>query len=427
MKSFIAKILKFFAKRAIKKNNPIVIGITGSVGKTGAKHTVSYILDKFFFTGGSIKNYNNEIGYPLSILGIDSASKSVLAWAKILFLAFKKAYFNSDFPEVLVLELAARKPGDIDYLGEIAEFDAVIITAIGPSHIEKFGSIKQIAKEKFSIAKHLKKNGKLIYNFDDEIVREAAKTVKADCISYGFNKGADFQAVSGKDINLNFDENGNFIGSGFKVERAGSFMPIRLVNVISKAQAYSVLAGLVVSDVFNINLVEAVERLKDLPAFPGRMSLISGIEETLIIDDSYNASPASMEMALESLGEFKNRRRIAALGDMLELGSFSEKYHRQVGKAAAKTANLLFLVGGEVLFLKKEALAAGMKENRIKHFSSSAEAAKAIKDEIKKGDVVLVKGSQSMRMEKIVEAIMADSEKAEELLVRQEKEWKKSN
>ena len=277
MRKIISRILKFFAKKAIKKNSPIVIGITGSMGKTSARNAASFVLEKHFSIGGGIKNYNNEIGYPLSILGLESASKNIFAWMTILLKAFKKVYFSLDFPDILVLELGAGKPGDIDYLGSIAPLDIAIITSVGTSHLEKFGTIKQVAKEKANILKYIKKTGKLVYNFDDELVRDIAKNANVETISFGFNKGADVQVVSGNEINLNFDDEGNFDESFFKIERSGSFMPVRLAHIISKAQVYSVLSAIAISDILELNLVETVERMKDFKCIPGRMNLIEGI------------------------------------------------------------------------------------------------------------------------------------------------------
>lgn len=424
MKKIVSKILSFFARRAIKRHQAIVVGITGSVGKTSAKVAIAHILGKQFKVSGGIKNYNNEIGYPLAILGIESAGKSPFAWIYILAKAFWVGYFAKDFPEVLVLELGAAKRGDIDYLAGITPFDVAVITAIGHSHLEKFGSIKQTAKEKGSIIKHIKKGGRVIYNFDDDIVREIVEPVKVLKVSYGFKKGADIQAVSGDSLNLYFDNEGNFTESSFKIEKSGSFMPVRMSYVISKAQVYAALAAIAASDAFDINLVEASENLKDLRFPPGRMSLIGGVKNTTIIDDTYNASPESMLSALDSLSEFGAMRRIAVLGDMLEIGSYTEEGHRRIGRKAAEIADLLFLVGDKMAFTEEEAKKCGMREDQIKRFGTSEEAAKPVELAMQEGDLVLVKGSQGMRMEKIVVEIMAEPNRAGELVVRQGKEWR---
>jgi len=424
MKKIISNILKYFAGRAIRRHRPVVIGITGSVGKTSAKTAIAHILSKQFNVSSGIKNYNNEIGYPLAILGIKSAGKNIFLWILILAKAFWVAYFKKDFPEILVLELGAAKRGDIDYLSQITNFDIAVITSIGHSHLEKFGSIKQTAKEKGSIIKHIKKNGRLIYNFDDKITREIAQTAKALKVSYGFQERADVQAVSGDALNLFFNEKGDFLESSFKIEKSGSFLPVRLNYAISKPQVYATLAAIAVSDAFDINLVEASENLKDLRFPPGRMSLLKGVKNTTIIDDTYNSSPESVISALDTLAEFGAMRRIAVLGDMLELGGYTEEGHREAGRKAAKTVDLLFLVGDKVAFTEEEAKKCGMKDNQIKRFATSDDAKKEIEFALQEGDLILIKGSQGMRMEKIVVEIMAEPNRASELVVRQGEEWK---
>lgn len=424
MKKFISKILAFFACKTINRHHPIFIGITGSAGKTSARDAIAHLLKYQFRVSAGIKNYNNELGYPLSILGLESAGKNPVEWAKILFRAFKVAYFSGTYPEILVLEMGSRKSGDIDYLGRIAPLDIAILTSIGNSHLEKFGSAKNIIKEKSSIIKYIKKSGKLIYNFDDENVREAAKSDKIETISYGFNKGADIRAVSnGSSLHLNFDEQGNFAGSAFKLEKSGSFLPIRLFNIISKAQVYSVLSAIAAGIAFNLNLVDMAENLKDFPPPAGRMNLIKGINNSLIIDDTYNSAPLSAILALETLKQFSAKRRVAILGDMLELGSACEDGHRQVGKAAVKSAGLLFFIGDNMKFAKDEAEKSGFSKSKVFIFKNLTEAKIKIAPQICEGDVILVKGSQDMRMEKIVKALMAEPEKAGELLTRQGKEW----
>lgn len=424
MKKLISKILSFFARKAIIRHKAVVIGITGSSGKTSVRTAVAHVLKNHFKVSGGIKNYNNEIGYPLAILGIKSAGKNPFSWISIFIRAFWTAYFKKDFSDVLVMELGSAKKGDIDYLASITPFDVAIITMVGHSHFQQFGSLKQTAKEKGSILKHIKKGGRVIYNSDDEIVGEIVKEAKVLSVSYGFKEGADIRVVSGEKLNLHFDEEGNFVESSFKIEKSGSFMPVKMNRAISKPQAYAALAAIAASDAFDINLVEACESLKDLHFPPGRASLLGGVKNSLVVDDTYNSSPASALAALDTLAEFGAMRRIAVLGDMLELGFYTEEGHRQIGRKAAEVADLLFLVGDKTAFTEEEAKKCGMRDDQIKRFETSDQAAKPVEFVMQEGDLVLVKGSQGMRMEKVVLEIMAEPNRAKELLVRQEKEWK---
>lgn len=437
MKKVVSKILKFFAKVAVDRHDPIVIGITGSVGKSSTRHAIAFLLSKRFRVSKVIKNYNNEIGYPLSILGLNSSGKNLFAWVWILLKGFWIAFFGRKFPEVLVLELGAGKPGDIEYLASTVTFDIVILTAISPTHLEFFGSIKRVAKEKAMILKYLKKGGRVVYNFDDDELKNIVDVQRMDKVSYGFQKGADTQIVSGKEPLFHLDEQGNFCESSFKIETQGTFMPVKLDYIIGKAQIYGVLAAFAVGNIFNINLIEIAERMKKLKPLPGRVQLLAGVKRTTIIDDSYNASPVSVLSALETLGKFQNRRKIAVLGDMLELGNFTEEGHRQIGEKVAGVADLLFLVGEKIVFTEEAAKKAGMKDNQIFRFANVNEVAtrlrhpmgdygvaREVERNMREGDVVLVKGSQGVRMEKIIEEIMAEPERAKELLVRQGSGWK---
>jgi len=424
MKKIISKILKFFAKMAVDRHDPIVIGITGSVGKSSARNAIAFLLSKRFHVSKVIKNYNNEIGYPLSILGLESSGKNLFAWLGILLKSFWIAFLGKKFPEVLVLELGTGKPGDIEYLASATPFDIVVLTAIGPTHLEFFGSIKKIAKEKSTILKYLKKGGKVVYNYDDEEVKNIVNAQRMDKASYGFQKGADVQIISGEEPLLHFDDYGNFCESSFKIETQGTFMPVKLDYIVGKAQIYGVLAAFAVGNIFNMNIIEIAEKMKKLKPLQGRTRLLAGVKKTTIIDDTYNAAPTSVLLALETLGKFSNRRKIAVLGDMLELGNFTEEGHRQIGEKAASVVDLLFLVGDKIIFTEETAKNAGMKDDQIFRFSDADEAKKIIEKSTREGDVILVKGSQGMRMEKIVEEIMAEPQKAKELLVRQERGWK---
>ncbi len=204
-------------------------------------------------------------------------------------------------------------------------------------------------------------------------------------------------------------------------------MPIFLPNIFGKAAIYAVLAGACVGIIYKMNLVEISQALKYYQAAKGRMNLISGIKDTLILDDSYNASPQSTIVALEALNDVplvEKSVKYAVLGDMLELGSYSEEGHREVGrKVVALAINKLIVVGERSRDIARGALAAGMAKDDIFHFNTAEEAGKFIQDRINQNDIILVKGSQGIRMEKIVKEIMAEPMRAEELLVRQDELW----
>jgi len=193
---------------------------------------------------------------------------------------------------------------------------------------------------------------------------------------------------------------------------------VRMVNVFGKGAAYAALAAASVGVAMKMNLLEIAEALANFEPPPGRLRLIEGEKQTRILDDTYNSSPIAAIAALETLKALPAQRRIAVLGDMLELGKYSEGAHRSIGEKASGAADILITVGDRARFMSNEALARGMSEEKIFSFSTTEEAADKLEEILQKGDLILIKGSRAMRMENIVQEIMAHSEDAVKLLVR---------
>ena len=428
-KKIIHKLLRFFARRIIKKYNPKVIGITGSVGKTSAKEAIALVLSTKFKLRKTVKNFNNEIGVPLAILGIEKPpNHSFWKWCFV----FKKGlslilFKDNSYPELLVLEMGADKPGDIKYLVEIAPCNISVLTYIAHAHTEFFGTLKKIVQEKRVIITHLTSEDYAVLNFDNELVRQQSIATKAHLLTYGFKEGADLRA---SDVNVLYDElSGWPIGINFKVSYKGNIVPVFLPALAAEQLIPAALAALSVGILLGINLVDAGIALKSLKPLAGHMRLIPGIKKTMIIDDTYNSSPEAVKAALKTLLHFEvkqNAERYAVLGDMLELGSETINLHREIGfKVAELGINYLVVVGEAAKHIAGAAKEAGMEEHRIAEFQNSEAAGKFLQDKLQEGDVVLVKGSQGLRMEKIVKEIMNNPLQEKDLLVRQEEEWLK--
>ncbi len=427
LKSLLQYLLRILSKKILKKYKPDIIGITGSVGKTSAKEAVAAVLQKKFTVRRSTKNYNNEIGAPLTIIGVEKTpGKSILGWLAVMFKA-KKLILKRDknYPEILVLEMGADKPGDIEYLTEFAPCKVGVLTFISHAHTEFFKTIKKIAQEKRIIISHLRQDGFAVLNFDNELVMQSISTTKAEVVTYGFKEGADLRAT---DVNILKDEQTGWpIGLNFKVLYKGSVVPAYLPGVIAKSAISAALAGLAVGTIFGVNLVEGAQALGKLEGLPGRMRLIPGIKNTLIIDDTYNSSPEAAKAALEALAQVAIKdgaERYAALGDMLELGLETENAHRELGfKVAEMGIDYLITVGEAAKHTAQAAKEAGLDEHAVASFASSGEAGRFLQEKLKEGDVVLAKGSQGVRMEKLVKEVMAEPLQAAKLLPRQGKEW----
>lgn len=418
--------LRVISKKILKKYRPDIIGITGSVGKTSTKEATEMVLKTKFNTRASYKNYNNEIGVPLTIIGVDKTpGNSIFGWLEVFMKAFKLLIKRDvSYPEILVLEMGADKPGDIAYLTDIAPCKVGVLTYIAHAHTESFKTIKKIAQEKRIIVSHLKEDNFAVLNFDNELVMQNAKT-KAEVLTYGFNDGADFQAT---DINVIYNQDTNWpTGINFKVNYKGGFVPVMLPGAVAVHLVPSALASMVIGHIFGINLVDSAGALRQMNPLAGHMCIISGIKNTLIIDDTYNSSPDPTKFALKTLANISVKdgaKRFAVLGDMLELGAETENFHREIGVLVNELKlDILVTVGEASKHTIKAAREVGMEEHRAIAFADSVSAGRFLQDLIKSGDVLLIKGSQGMRMEKVVKELMADPLKAKDLLVRQTDEW----
>lgn len=435
MKKIVESLLKKIAAAVVKKYQPKVIGITGSVGKTSTKEAIYAVL-KFKYKSRvvqSVKNYNNELGVPLTILRSESGGKSIAAWMGIigkgigLLLKHDPAY-----PEIFVLEMGADHVGDIKYLLEIAPCKVGVLTAIGQSHLEFFGSIENIAAEKSQIITKLPADGLAVINRDDELVYTYKNKTKAKVVSYGFKADADLRAsdlVVSETADTDVERVERIKGISFKLSSSGSAVPFHIPGVLGYQHVYAALAAAAVGVYFGMNMIEIVQAMDAYEPAPGRMNLISGIKKSLIVDDSYNSAPASAKAALDAMGRIdlpKPAEKWAALGDMLELGSYTEQGHQEVGQKAFETGmDYVVAVGERARDIARAARAAGMAESKVYEFPTSDEAAKFMQGRIEKGDLILVKGSQGARMEKIVKELMADPLSAPILLTRQGPEWQK--
>jgi len=421
----LQKILASLARQVILVRQPEIIGVTGSVGKTSTKEAITKILENKFQVRGAYKNYNNEIGLPLTVLGCVSPGKSLLGWFKI----FKQALVlmskdkTIDYPEFLVLEMGIDRPQDMDYLLSIVRPTRAVITKLGQAHLEFFNSLEQLHNEKMKLARALPESGWIIYNYDDENLRQIVKSLPRQALGFGFSEGADIMAENvSTSRGLN---SGAEVGVSFKMKLEGSNIPVFLPGVIGRPPIYSALASAAIALSYGLNGLEISDSLKNIKQPAGRLQLINGKNDTLIVDDTYNSSPDSVYAGLAALLEvpLELRQRVwAVLGDMRELGALSQKGHEEVGSAAAKQVDGLVTVDKDGKIMFDSAIKAGLKN--CYHFENSLDAADFLDKQIMPRDLLFIKGSQAVRMEKIVKRLMKDPARAEELLVRQGEEWK---
>ena len=425
MKKILQHVLRTLARRVLLRYRPAVVGITGSIGKTSTKEAIFTVLQKRYRCRRNQKNYNNEIGVPLTILGTETGKKNPLAWLRIIGRGLWLAYGSAvDYPKTIILEMGADHPGDIAYLVKFTRPVIGVVTAVGPVHLEFFSKIEQIAREKGKLITALPTNGTAILNADDDLVIPMREKTAAHIVTYGFGEEA---MVRAHDLRYR-SEAGNAVtlGVSFKVTYAGSTFPVSLPHVLGKHQIYPALAALAVGFSLKLNAVEISELLKEYRPPAGRMNLIPGQRGTQLIDDSYNSSPAAAISALKTLAQLpRTGQKYALLGDMAELGAYTVQGHREVGETAATCTDVLVTVGDHAKRTAAAAADKGLAKDNIFSFDTVEQASAFMLTRLKAGDVILIKGSQVARLEKAVKALMAEPARAAELLVRQGSGWDK--
>jgi UDP-N-acetylmuramoyl-tripeptide--D-alanyl-D-alanine ligase len=428
LKKTLTYILYILAKLVLRRYKPSIVGVTGNVGKTSTKDAIFVAMSPHVHIRKSEKSFNSEIGVPLSVLGVPNAWNSPIKWAKNIFTGIFLIIFKHSYPKWLVLEIGADAPGDIKSLSNWIKPDVVVITRFPdvPVHVEFFESKEAVIEEKKYLVKALKKDGVLILNADDpEVLKLSGESIQK-VVTYGFTKDANVRVLSYDFIYQEIDKVKFPIGLEATIAIGEKEYPMTLEGILGAHQLSSILAGIAVAYALSYDVEKTIEALKEFETPPGRLSPILGINNSLIIDDSYNSSPVAVEASLSMLKKMKAKgKKIAVLGDMLELGKYTADSHRDIGVSASLSADIIIAVGIRSKMIHDTAFAHGFNKEHIYHVSDSIEASEILKNIVAKGDIVLVKGSQGVRLEKAVKAIMRFPEEAKERLVRQDPEWQR--
>jgi UDP-N-acetylmuramoyl-tripeptide--D-alanyl-D-alanine ligase len=361
-----------FERRAVSWR---VIGITGSVGKTTTKDFAAAVLRLTFRVAASPRSFNNEIGLPLTILGAD------------------------DDTEVLVAELGAGAVGEIAMLSDVARPDVGVVTAVGPAHLESFGSLQGVARGKAELVEALPPDGVAILNADDLVVASFASRTDARVLRFGRQHDAD---VGAHDVRT--DASGH---ARFTLVHGDECVDVRL-GIIGEHMVTPALAAASCGMALGLSPAACAAGLETARPSPGRMEEFTTETGTLIVHDAYNANPMSMRAALRALVSVRNRTRaIAVLGPMAQLGVSSSVEHAQIGRLAAALGLHGLVVVGEVARpIADGALAAGMARQRIRWCLDQDEALDVVLNSAGANDVVLVKASRSAHLEAVVERLL---------------------
>lgn len=423
-KKIIVGILTWEARLLLARTRPHIIGITGSVGKTSTKDAIYTVIRTKVHARKSEKSFNSEIGVPLTILGLPNGWSNPFIWIKNILEGAAIALFPGTYPEWLVLEIGVDRPGDIARITSWLKPDIVVLTRLPdvPVHVEFFSSPQAVIEEKKKLVEALKEEGVLVFNNDDEAVVAVKDSIRQKSIGYSRYSLSPFTASADKTVY----EQGIPVGFEFMLTHNDDAALVHVAGSLGVQHAYNYAAAIAVGSLFGIAIEEAARALRGHVPPPGRMRLIPGIKGSIIIDDTYNASPVAMERAIQTLKEVKTvGRKIAILGDMMELGQYSVAEHEKAGKLVASVADVLVTVGIRARGIAEGALASGMSETTIYQYEDARTAGKELESIVGEDDIILIKGSQSIRAERAVEELMAAPERAGELLVRQDPMWQR--
>ncbi len=404
----VARLLGGAARKMAAKLPPttLVVGVTGSSGKTSTKEAIGELVKITFGDNALVSsgNLNNEIGLPLALLGY-SEVPSAWQYPIIVLGSYIRAWRRKPLG-AYVLEYAVDRPGDMDGLISIIRPNVAVITNIASVHLENYSSLEELVSEKLKIALNLPGSGVVVYNGDDDNLTRHINKLNLSCrqITFGSGKDNDIRLLRYK-LESNKTE--------FSISVDGKERDYS-INALGEQHIMATLPAVVVAKLMELSHETVAKALENYVPLPGRGNIIFGVKDSVIINDTYNANPLSTEKMLNVLNNMPAPKKVAVLGDMLELGDHSKYEHERILTIAKKSANLVVTVGRR------------MAESKIAHhsFLSPMEAAQFLKDHLDKGTVLAVKGSQSMRMEYIVKELMLDQQKADELLPRQNDTWR---
>ena len=350
-----------------------VVAITGSVGKTSTKDIVASTLSKKFHVLKTQGNFNNEIGLPLTILRLKDH-------------------------DAMVVEMGMNSFGEIRLLTNIAKPTVAVITNIGTAHIGMLGSRENILKAKLEILEGLQENGTVIINNDNDLLHSWYENEKSKypIITYGIQNPSDIQAS-----NITSNEE----GSTYTAKIKENCYPVT-VKVGGEHFVYNSLSAIAVSKVFDIPMQDVLNGILEFELTKKRMEMKKAKNGALVINDCYNANYDSMKVALDYLGKMPDARKIAVLGDMLELGDYSKELHEKVGEAVAENQiDMLICVGNEAKNIAKKAEEKGMKKENIFRTNSNEEAIQILQEKMQKEDAILLKASNGLNFTQICNAI----------------------
>ncbi|HUB93506.1 MAG TPA: Mur ligase family protein [Verrucomicrobiae bacterium] len=410
LKVVVVAILARQVRLLQEKHDFKIIGVVGGIGKTSTKSAIAQVLGRTLRVRYQEGNYNDIVTVPLIFFGHALPNlRNPFAWIKIFIDNMKQ--IRGEYPfDVVVVELGTDRVGQIAAFQKYVKLDYAVITAIVPEHMEYFNTMQTVASEELSVAEYTKK---LIYNAD-LVAKEYRQPLKT-ALSYGNELSADYHLASIDSSTEGFE--------GDVVHKGKVFLHFNH-NVVSEVQLYALLAAAVVGNELGLTATEILSGITTIRPVNGRLQRLSGINGSLIIDDTYNAIPESVRIALEMLYKMKASQKIAILGNMNQLGAMSEQEHKSIGELCDPAQlDLVITIGPDAK--RYLAATASAKGCIVKSFNTPYEAGDYLCSKIRKGAIILAKGSQDkVFAEEAIKPLLADPKDASQL-VRQSAYWLK--
>jgi UDP-N-acetylmuramoyl-tripeptide--D-alanyl-D-alanine ligase len=409
-KNIVASILGWQVRRLRKHNDFVTIGVVGSIGKTSTKFAIARVLSKGKKVRFQEGNYNDKVSVPLIFFGHSMPNvMNIFAWIKIVINNEKT--LRRFYPyEVVVVELGTDGPGQIAEFRKYLALDYTVVTAITPEHMEYFSGLDAVAEEELSVAEF---SSSLLVNADlsdEKYIQQITKPV----ITYGQTESGIIQLrnIKFKSSRANFQ----IVGTDLDINAQ--------MEAVSTAELYSATVAATIAHKLGLSEVQIKEGISELKPVAGRMQRLEGIKNSLIIDETYNASPVAVMAALDSLYAMKGSQKIAILGNMNELGALSEEAHRDIGKyCEPMQLDLVVTIGPDANeFTAMEAKANGCQ---VATFNNPYDAGEFVRDRLKSGAIILAKGSQNGVFAEEAVKLLLKNKDDEKRLVRQDAEWLK--
>lgn len=352
-----------------------VIGITGSVGKTSTKDIIASVMSKKYNVLKTLGNYNSQIGLPLTVLRLKNHN-------------------------AMAIEMGMSQKGELSNLTKIAKPTVAVITNIGTAHIGNLGSRDNILKAKLEILEGLQDGGTLVINNDNDLLKkwnEEHTDKRFKVVTFGIENKSDI---------MPYDIVSSDSGSTYKIDIEGKAYTVN-VTVGGNHFVLNSLCAIAIGRIFGISMEDILDGIKNFELTKRRMQIEKNKDGATIINDCYNANYDSMKAAIEYLGKLEATKKIAVLGDMLELGNFSKELHEKVGEEVARNnIDVLITVGNDSKYIASKAIENGMKKDNVYQFNSNDEAVNLIKKLIEPNDAMLIKASNGMKFQEIFEKII---------------------